>query len=118
MKPRISLSFYNRPAWSLAASGKLKKTYNYTKITAIILRPHTSPAGIPTQEIYLGSRCTAPYRLEWTFPHRFSVDFYQMWRPCPEKGTYLPDTCRGTTTFSTMASTKRSVTKLSGVEPG
>ena len=69
MKPRISLSFYTRPAWSLAASGKLKKTYNYTKITAIILRPHTSPAGIPTQEIYLGSRCTAPYRLEWTFPH-------------------------------------------------
>ena len=70
MKPRISLSFYTRPAWSLAASGKLKKTYNYTKITAIILRPHTSPAGIPTQEIYLGSRCTAPYRLEWTFPHK------------------------------------------------
>ena len=69
LKPRISLSFYTRPAWSLAASGKLKKTYNYTKITAIILRPHTSPAGIPTQEIYLGSRCTAPYRLEWTFPH-------------------------------------------------
>ena len=42
-----------------------------------------------------------------------------MWKPYLEKGTYLPDTCRGTITFSTiMASTKRSVTELSGVEPG
>ena len=27
-----------------------------------------------------------------------------MWRPYLEKGTYLPDTCRGTTTFSTYTS--------------
>ena len=35
----------------------------------------------------------------------------------PYKGTYLPNTCRGITTFSTMASTKRSV-KLSDVGSG